>query len=249
MNYAFSRGLKSVFPVATARHFVRCFKRSAGASVLMYHEVTAGGVEAWTVVRPDSFERQMKWLKRHLTPLRIDEAAELAHDRRVFPPGSVVITFDDGYAGMKDFVLPIVERLEIPITIYVATQAIVKQEPYWHDRVILSLQSPSKPTEVSLSPFGLGVHRFPVSARGEARWDLIQAFLSDMKKLSPGQRLEVMDQIDALQIEADRHLLAPLKMEDIKILSACPFVTIGAHTHCHSILTRDGIERCARNNP
>ena len=70
---------------------------------------------------PDLFERRMTRLKRSGYPvLGLDEAVDaLAEDR--LPDQAVVITIDDGWASTYTHMLPVLEGLGLPATVYVTS--------------------------------------------------------------------------------------------------------------------------------
>lgn len=70
---------------------------------------------------PEQFEQRMARLKRSRRPvLPLGEAVErfAAND---LPPAAVVITIDDGWASTHSHMLPILERYELPSTLYATT--------------------------------------------------------------------------------------------------------------------------------
>jgi len=76
--------------------------------VLYYHHVASA--------HRDRFARQMQHLRRHVQPVRADHRGSLAPGARV---GAV--TFDDGCLSLLENAVPILERLRIPATAFVAS--------------------------------------------------------------------------------------------------------------------------------
>lgn len=72
-------------------------------------------------ISPEQFERRMVWLKNSNYPvLALGEAVERMADGSL-PDYAVVITIDDGWAATFSHMLPILERLNLPATVYVTT--------------------------------------------------------------------------------------------------------------------------------
>jgi peptidoglycan/xylan/chitin deacetylase (PgdA/CDA1 family) len=209
--------------------------------MLMYHELVEddADIDAWTVVRRSSFLRQMEYLRTHFDVVSLEEAiARRARPARSSRPVAV-ITFDDGDRGNVDILLPIVERLELPVAIFVATRQIVEQRSYWFDDVMNALQT-VEPVRIELSSHGLGDYHVN-TVRGPRNWVEIQRLLTDLKGLLPVAREQAVCKLLAdLQGKAKRpgSQLAPLSLDGLRALSACPLVTVGAHSHCHNILTQ-----------
>lgn len=208
-------------------------------AVLMYHEIARDGesIDAWTVVRLTEFIRQMEYVKKHFSVLGLAEALHRMV-RGEIQEQSVVITFDDGYSGNRKLLLSLVESMELPTTIFISTKTVVEQELYWYDR-ILTAMGRSGPREIDLCQFGLGTYRINRS-QGAMEWREKERLLQDLKKFLPERRTAVVEEIVASlhTLPSDLRSIAPLTIDDVKVLAECPLVTIGAHSHCHNILTQ-----------
>jgi peptidoglycan/xylan/chitin deacetylase (PgdA/CDA1 family) len=219
---------------------VRRRQLSGKTVVLMYHEVASDDddVEAWTVVKHSDFVRQMDYLRTKFDVVSLSDAIA-----RMAQPGSsdrpmAVVTFDDGDRGNRDVLLPIVESLELPVTIFVATRQVQDQRPYWFDRLVNTLQV-EVPVIVSL-PAVLPATYVINETSGARNWAKIQQLLVALKNLEPAARENAVDAIiDNLRLHTPHSRgIAPLTINDIKDLSCSRLVTIGAHSHCHNILTQ-----------
>ena len=216
------------------------------ATVLMYHDLCRDevDVEAWTIVRRADFLRQVDYLRRHYELVSLDDALGLLKDDGPRARPLAVLTFDDGLAGNFDILLPIIEHECIPVTIYVATSHIEDGRSYWFDRVVNALQT-VQPVELDLAQFALGRYRIN-DARGAGNWAQIQRLLSDLKQLPADGQSAVVDHIEVAAAAIPRAVgapLRPLSLESMRRLAANRFVTIGAHSHCHTLLTRLPLEQ------
>ena len=80
-------------------------------------------------ISPEQFEKRMTWLKKsHYPVLGLDEAITRLADGTL-PDNSVVITIDDGWKSTYTHMLPILERLQLPATVYVTSWYADKQYP------------------------------------------------------------------------------------------------------------------------
>lgn len=208
--------------------------------ILMYHELTEDGddVEAWSAVKRTDFVKQMDYLRSKFDVLSLSQAiAQMAQPTSSDRPMAVV-TFDDGDRGNRDVLLPIIEAMDLPVTIFVATGQVQDRKSYWYDRLINALQVDA-PVTVALpaaSPATYVINE----TRGARNWTRIQHLLTSLKKLEPTKREQVVDDvIKSIDRYAPRSRgIAPLAISDIRELADCPLVTIGAHSHCHNILTQ-----------
>ena len=208
----------------------------------MYHEVLAdrADVESWTVVRESEFRRQMEYLSHNFKVTSLNKALEIMRSTSDSGDPLAVVTFDDGYSGNRRVMLPIIETLRIPVTVYVATEAIMTQGLYWYDHVIVALQPKrGRSITVDLSQFNLGSYHFADRLEGETRWKEIQRVLSDLKQMSPDVRAKAVEHI-LIEVKTPQgtigQWLRPLTMGELRDMAESPLVTIGAHSHQHEIL-------------
>ena len=93
--------------------------------VLCYHGVLDG----------PNFEAQMRELVIHRDPVTLEDLAESVRTGDPLGPGSVLVTFDDGDRTVLDTGLPILVRLAIPAAMFVITDLIGTDEPFWWDEL------------------------------------------------------------------------------------------------------------------
>ena len=98
---------------------------------------------------------------------------------------------------------------------------------------------------LDLAGRGLGTYNFGASLSGERRWTAIDQLLSDLKALNPGAREAVVEDLLERWGPADgpRGRLCPLSVAEVAEMARSPWVSIGAHSHCHSILVQLDRER------
>lgn len=220
--------------------------------VLMYHEIAEDDddIEAWTVVTRSSFIEQVEYLRRVFDIVSLGEAIDRVQAGDTEKP-MAVLTFDDGSRGNHDVLLPIVESMRVPVTIFLATGAIESQTPYWYDRLIMAVQG-NRLITVDLRDARLG--RYEINRhKGARNWNEIERLLSDLKTLDPDSRQQVVDNIvSQLPPTSGAHYtLAPFSESHVRAVARSRFVTLGAHSHCHNILTQlseaqvdESIRRC-----
>lgn len=225
------------FPDAVAAAAIRRFPPASGL-VLMYHEVLPDDIAlpAWTVVRESDFHQQMQCLATHFDVVSLDEAVDRVSGKAASTRPFAVVTFDDGYQGNARTVLPIMERMGLPFTVYAATRAIVENDLYWYDRIISALAF-NREIRVTVKVDGTPESYTIPSSGEDGRWVHVQRLLSRMKLMPAAER-----DAAASEIAADLSLSdSPLKMlteEELRLLSASSCVTIGCHTHGHELLDR-----------
>ncbi len=212
-------------------------KRVAGKGIaLMYHEVLPDheGPAAWTVVKASAFKEQVTFLREYFDVVTLDEALTRNSSSEKYSKSYAVVTFDDGYKGNLTCMLPIVEELKIPVTVFIATRGVEEGTFYWYDQVIALLDY-GKELVVNLGQYGLSQYKLNTSKNVKVNWNVMQQLLTALKTLSPQLRVQAVNDILA------KHDNIPVRMrmmskENVAALASSSFVTIGGHSHCHNIL-------------
>lgn len=100
-------------------------------AILSYHRVGDAGYDPWGMrVTPELFAEQMSVLAEIGKPTPLAAFARLG--QREFPSRlSIAVTFDDGYVDNAEFGLPILQRYDIPATVFVSTGYTGKPYFWW----------------------------------------------------------------------------------------------------------------------
>lgn len=75
-------------------------------------------------------ERNFTYLKRHYNIIGLNDYLEAVRQGERLPHKAVVITFDDGHISNYDM-LPIIKRLQIPITIFLCSEIVGTHRHFW----------------------------------------------------------------------------------------------------------------------
>ena len=101
--------------------------------VLMYHRVgeAHNDWEARYCISPANFAAHMQALARKgYRAIEIDALVDWLVGGPPLPEGAVLVTFDDGFRGVREHALPVMERLGWPFTVFLVSDLIVKED-YW----------------------------------------------------------------------------------------------------------------------
>jgi peptidoglycan/xylan/chitin deacetylase (PgdA/CDA1 family) len=121
------------------------------------------------------------------------------------------------------------------VTVYVATGQIESGRAYWFDRVMSALQG-AGPVTLDLGEAPPRTWTLPAEG-DKARWTVMSDILETLKSLPPDRREALADRIASERpAPAPESVLAPMTRAELAELAASPWVTIGAHSHCHNLL-------------
>lgn len=204
-------------------------------SILIYHRVRS----ARDRMRPGEpttteFEWQMRLLQCHFNILPLSTAVRRLREKRL-PPRAACVTFDDGYADNATVALPVLQRLRIPATVFVAS-GYLNGGRMWNDTIIEALRHFTG-RELDLGELGLPAYALDTDAsRRATAGDVI----ARSKYLDAGHRDEIADCVAS----KTGPLPDDLMLNTAQLLTLQENgVEIGAHTVSHPILSGLTIER------
>lgn len=78
------------------------------------------------------FEKTIRWLMdQHVTFISTEQLSLICQGKLVSPKSAVVITIDDGWKSNKSNVIQVAKKYGIPVTIFVSTEPVLYQKPFW----------------------------------------------------------------------------------------------------------------------
>lgn len=95
--------------------------------ILCYHDVDPRW-EAPMAVTPEAFAQHLGWLARNRTTVDLRTAVGHLDTRGRLPAGMAAITFDDGFAGVLEHAVPLMETWGISATVFVVADTLLDQD-------------------------------------------------------------------------------------------------------------------------
>lgn len=138
-------------------------------AIVVYHTISSPPqpLPGNTDISPARFESHLRWMakRRH----RVTRLENLLHvgvaERRI------AITFDDGYRDNLTVALPLLEKYELPMTVFVATDFIGKKDYLSADE----LKTLSAHPLVTIGSHGVTHPHFPKLSETDARYELTKS--------------------------------------------------------------------------
>ena len=180
------------------------------AVILMYHSISAGRPDPWSLcVSPELFAEQAQLLRDRYRVVPLGELRSALAQGEPLTRG-VVLTFDDGYRDNFLVAKPILEEHGLPATVFVATGYVGSDRDFWWDEL----------------------EAFCASA-GVNSGELWQ----ELKGLTHEERAERLDALWA-SIDTPRpESSLPLSPAELERLADGGLVAVGAHTVTHPHLS------------
>jgi len=200
-------------------------------NVFVYHRVAELPQDTFSLaITRELFEKQIEYIKCNYQVLRSTDEWE-ANDKP-----RAIITFDDGYADFYTNALPILEKYEVPATIFVSTGNLNSTEEFWWDKLErIIFEGNSKIGKIII--FNQDLPLVTKQDREKACYFIH----TQMKRMLHEERERVLNQM-ALELQVSlegRNEYRLMTYEELKKISESPYVTIGGHTVTHSCLANE----------
>lgn len=232
-----------------------------GALILMYHRVAEVKSDPWSLcVTPKHFAEHLEILREYGNPLHLQELTKKLGNQQPMHR-SIVVTFDDGYADNFYNAKPLLEKYDIPATVFVTTGRINQKQEFWWDELDRLLLQPStlpsllelningrtyqwelgKATNYSEADFELNCHwRMEKEEDANPRNTLYRALYRELHLLPMDERDKLLDEIriwaNAEPVGRSTH--RALSNDEILALELGGLIEIGAHTVTHPFLSQ-----------
>ena len=237
--------------VKTAKNVSRWLRARllGGAFILGYHRVyDATGDVYENCVSPQHFEEHLHQLRQHTNLLSLSSL--IGHlNEGSFPERAVAITFDDGYADNLYAAKPLLEKYNVPATVFICT-GYAGREFWWDEveRLVTSSQTDQDALQLHVGdntfrwdPRGMRTKAKPDETLPGFRHSLYHFLLS----------LDVEDQKDAMNTirnwagisSAAQPTIRAMDHTELLRLVEGGLVEVGAHTRHHPMLPKLSYEK------
>jgi peptidoglycan/xylan/chitin deacetylase (PgdA/CDA1 family) len=237
----------------TVRKFSRWLRARVlgGALILGYHRISAVEDDFYQVcVSPENFAGQMEALRKYAHPISLSKLVQNLK-QSILPPRSVAVTFDDGYADNLYIAKPILEKYDIPATVFICT-GYAGREFWWDEleRLVTSSRADLNrlSSQIDQNQFQWEQTAVGYGAEGgrndSVRGKFLHALYRWLLNLAPKTREKVMDiiRVWAESQSNDLSIQRALTAAELLSLADRDLIEIGAHTRLHPPLTRLTVE-------
>lgn len=205
-----------------------------GAIILMYHSIAPDSLAEFIDPRnrmsPAIFDAQMAYLKKHRRVVSLSSIIDQISSGVSPSAGSVCITFDDGYLDNLSTAAPILDKYDLPATLFLATGYVARSEAQWADRLHWLIQ---KRTADRLSVAGPEFSTIDLASDDGRR-----SFAEKMHGLLLGttcpERKKLLDAVEFQLKPEGKMPRLTLNWDEVRELRRrYPLFEIGGHTRDH----------------
>ncbi|MFQ5638057.1 MAG: polysaccharide deacetylase family protein [bacterium] len=203
--------------------------------VLTYHRVAHLDDRPWLnpgliSATPKLFERQMSFLAQNYNVVSMQEILDSVAGTKPLPRKTVLVTFDDAYRDFAENAWPILQRLRLPVTVFVPTA--YPDQPkrmFWWDKLHQVFTGNDRLESTPVGAISLKTD--------EERRDGLKRLQGYIKKCPHEKALQIVDELFDKCADGKAVLPNVLGWQELRQL-ANDGVTLGAHTQTHPVLTR-----------
>ena len=212
-------------------------------TVLVYHRIAdpaaIGDLDPTMIdATPETFDAQMAYLARHFRPIGLEDLLAAHRGERTLEPGSVLVTFDDGYRDNFEQALPILKRHGMKAIFFISTGHVNDRRIYWWETISLLVRRASLAQAAisypALETFDLATDTGKARATRRLNRIVKDHFALDLDRFLAGlhDAFGVAPDAEADRARAERSLMT---WDQVRGLRAAG-MGVGSHTRGHRVL-------------
>lgn len=232
-------------------HLYKRLRLRGKAVVLMYHRVLPAEDRAASfsndaiIVEPATFDRHLRWLRRHFRLVGVDELSRALRDGGRMDDYPCLITFDDGWEDNYRHAYPLLKKHAAPAVIFLPVDYIGTGRLFWQERMGELLfrlyQRRGELSAETLNQFGLTeIATLPASAARAAIKRLV-----NRHKARPYSEIDAqLEELQQLTGDGGAAGAAPDRYFDWEAARTLQQdgIDLGSHASSHRILPRLSVE-------
>lgn len=184
----------------------------------------------------DEFDRIIGRLRVLGTPVSMDQVLENCESGKAFPKRAFAVTFDDGFENNFSVARPVLERHNVPATVYVTSGFVDENGMSWIDRIELAFEI-IESGEITLPWSPQSCKFYDVSSKISILDDIRLHVKSDPCIDADEFVRDIFSRLGLNEIRCSNDPL-DLKMTWSQVRAWCaPGYTVGGHSHSHAILS------------
>ena len=213
------------------------YKNARGSRIILYHGVCLTNPTRFNPIflQLDTFEEHLKFYKKHFNIISLDDYYQQKFSKEKF---NICLTFDDGFANNYKYVLPLLEKYQLPATFFVTAIRSAGYDVLWND--FLSIVSKYGPQKIAIN--GENYYK----GKYDKYYSVItnESLAEQLRKKGFTEKAAMMKLLYPLYpFKTDKTLTdywLQMTEEQIKELAKSPYATIGSHGYYHNDLALIG---------
>lgn len=203
----------------------------------MYHGVVKKANAAISVnhLGVNDFERHLNYLQKHFKIVSLSEIFESYRLKKTPSQLTIAITFDDGYENNYLNAFPVLQKLNIPATIFIAAQCLQNNDAIlWYDLIDV-FKNEIKFDEIDFSKIEIDATKKEKFAEIKSIGQL-KSFFKTLNTLEKNTLLPLLisdEKIKRLKTNSNPEFWKMLNIKQMKEMSDSGLIEIGSHSVNH----------------
>ena len=201
--------------------------------VLLYHRVNPDNDPFFPATSVKLFDSQMRYLAANYRVVALADIIKGIRQGLGVAPGTIAVTFDDGYRDNYVYAHPILRKYDLPATLFAATSYIGTDKLMWNDKLAMAMKLT---TEQSISlP---GVARASSLTSVPEKLNVLEQIIEQLKTLPEPEKQDWVERI-VRRLSSKSMKVEPVMLSwpELRRLAHEGW-EVGSHTTNHVILTR-----------
>ncbi|MFC1754719.1 polysaccharide deacetylase family protein [Thermoproteota archaeon] len=213
--------------------------RGDSGQIISYHSIANQGhyyrKEFSNEFLAKNFENQLRFLSKRFNIMPLKQMVDMLHANKILPPKTIAIVFDDGYRDNFTVALPLLKKLKIPATFFIATDFIESSNMPECDKIAYMIHFTNKQgftlTELET--------RYQLTD-SKQKHNTIVDIDNKTKDLPTDRRSEIIKTMShLLEVDPDQEIKDNLCMDWNQVQQLHNDLTqVGSHGCTHKILTK-----------
>jgi len=216
--------------------------------ILTYHRILPDSEKSTSfsndgiIVRPETFEKHLKFLSKHFNPLSVDDFYNTISCTKIkaHKHTPCLITFDDGWVDNYIYAAPLLKKLSLPATIFLPTMFINKNNLFWQEKIARAISNLLTTTGDEANEI---INKYNLKNLANSKIEIqrlnILKYVNGIKSWPYSEIDELYNTITDLIGESflNSHIDKYMDWNQINELSNSK-ISFGSHAHTHKVLTR-----------
>lgn len=207
------------------------FRNARGARILVYHGICMNDHLRYnsTFIKAGTFESQLRLYKKYFNIISLDDFYQQKFSAEKY---NLCLTFDDGFANNHKYVLPLLNKYEIPATFFVTAVGDAGYDVLWNDIMNIAFKH---------GPANLVFREEEFTKQKDGRYiskKTGRQFVDLLRSEGFEGKAEILHLLNPLKHKADPDYWLQMTPWEINDLSVSKWVNIGSHGYYHNDLAK-----------
>lgn len=202
--------------------------------ILMYHRILPhqdarfANEEPGMLISPDTLDMHLQEIKKYFQVMHLSQWIKDKEAGKPLPTKACAITFDDGWLDNYQFAWPILQKHNIPASIFIVADMAGTNQVFWPNLIAQVLKQKEQANVQQDLQWIPGCNAI-LSKQNLAFEERLSQLVNQAKQLNEEEIYPKLERLECLQSQEP----ALMSWEQIKELDKSPLIEFGSHTSRH----------------